>query len=273
MALKLKEMAASKPVAADKPVVSSRKKMERRSFLLSLLLGTGTVAVALAGYMPILAGWVKRLRPPGALEEPHFLASCIKCGQCVQVCPVEAIKLGDAGDGFGNGVPFIDARTQACDFSCDAVQCVLACPTGALTHEIDKKEQVRMGLAVLAYPEACLARQGKGFKGVARGAAFKGLHRYIEVDRWNPVRIADQPYDLEVCDLCVRECPIKDAIRLAPLSDDPADTRRTPVVEKACVGCGMCEMICPVEPAAIVVEERKVWQQAAIDSFISGASA
>jgi hypothetical protein len=44
---------------------------------------------------------------------------------------------------------------------------VLACPTGALTHEIDKKEQVRMGLAELTRPDACLARQAKGWKGPA----------------------------------------------------------------------------------------------------------
>lgn len=266
MALNVKDEVAAKPV-------STRKQKERRSFLLSILLGTGTVALALAGYVPIVSGWVKRLRPPGALAEPEFLASCIKCGQCVQVCPVNAIKLADAGDGFGNGVPFIDARAQACDFSCDAVQCVLACPTGALSHSIDKKEQVLMGLAVLARPDACLARQGKGFKGPARGAGFPGLHRYTAVDRWTPVRISDQPYDLELCDLCVRECPIKDAIHLQPMSDDPADKRRTPVVAKACVGCGMCEMICPTEPASIVIEERKVWQQAAVDRYIVGASA
>ncbi|MEW5964243.1 MAG: 4Fe-4S dicluster domain-containing protein [Pseudomonadota bacterium] len=242
--------------------LTERGRKERRSFLLSIALGTATVALALAGYVPILGGWVKRLRPPGALEEREFLASCIKCGQCVQVCPVAAIKLADLGDGFGNGVPYIDARVQACDFSCDAVQCVLACPTGALTHSIDKKEQVRMGLAVLARPEACLARAGKGFKGPARGAEFAGLHRYIEVDRWSPIRISEKPYDLELCDLCVRECPIKDAIRLEPMSADPADKRRTPVVLQACVGCGMCEMICPAEPAAIVVEERKMWVEA-----------
>ena len=200
-----------------------------------------------------------RLRPPGALAEKAFLASCIKCGQCVQVCPVEAIKLADAGDGFGIGVPYIDARAQACDFSCDAVQCVLACPTGALTHEIDKKEQVRMGLARLDRPDVCLARLGQGFKGAARDI---GLHRYVEVDRWNPIAIADHPYDLELCDLCVRECPIENAISLEPMSDDPADKRRTPVVHEACVGCGMCEMICPVDPAAIVIDERKVWGQA-----------
>lgn len=266
MAFNLKDLLAAKPASA-------RKQKERRSFLLSILLGTGTVALALSGYVPILAGWVKRLRPPGALAEREFLASCIKCGQCVQVCPVAAIRLADAGDGFGNGAPYIDARSQACDFSCDAVQCVLACPTGALTHEIDKKEQVRMGLAVLARPDACLARQGKGFHGPARGASFQGLHRYVSVDRWTPVRIADQPYELELCDLCVRECPIKDAIHLAPMSDDPTDMRRTPVVAQACVGCGMCEMICPAEPAAIVVEERKVWQQAAAGTCLPGVRA
>lgn len=247
----------------QKPLVRgplTRLQKQRRTLLFSVVAGAATLAVGLAGYVPILKGWAKRLRPPGALDEQEFLASCIKCGQCVQVCPVKAIHLADIGDGFGLGVPFIDAREQACDFSCDAVQCVLACPTGALTHKIDTKEQVRMGLARLSRPDACLARQGKGFKGIARGEAFKGLHRYTAVDRWKPVKIADHPYDLELCDLCVRECPIKGAISLEPLSSDPADRRRTPVVHQACVGCGMCEMICPAMPAAIVIDERATWR-------------
>ncbi len=240
----------------------TRQQKQRRSLLFSVIAGAATLAVGLVGYVPILKGWTKRLRPPGALDEREFLASCIKCGQCVQVCPVKAIHLADAGDGFGLGVPYIEARDQACDFSCDAVQCVLACPTGALTHKLDTKEQVRMGLARLSRPDACLARQGKGIKGPARGAAFPGLHRYTSVDRWKPIRIADHPYDLELCDLCVRECPIKGAITLEPLTSDPADRRRTPVVHQACVGCGMCEMICPAMPAAIAVDERATWQTA-----------
>ena len=239
--------------------LTAKQRSERRTILMSIAAGSATVALSLLGYVPILRDVVKRLRPPGALAEKNFLASCIKCGQCVQVCPVEAIKLADAGDGFGIGVPYIDARKQACDFSCDAVQCVLACPTGALTHELNRKEQARMGLARLARPEACLSRKGEGFKGVARGEAFLGIHRYTEVDRWNPIRIADHPYDLELCDLCVRECPIENAISLQPIDGDEASKRRTPVVAEACVGCGMCEMICPVEPTAIVVDERKQW--------------
>ncbi|PVV06680.1 MAG: 4Fe-4S ferredoxin, partial [gamma proteobacterium symbiont of Ctena orbiculata] len=227
--------------------------------------------------------------PPGALKTPddeqQFFASCIKCGQCVQVCPVEAIKLADLPDGFGIGLPYIDARAQACDFSCDGLQCVLACPTGALTHDLDYPADTRMGFARLARPKACLAMQGKGFKGQARGPDYQGLLRYEEIDRWNPIAVADHPYDLELCDLCVRQCPIeiritqceataaekpqqvarvaqqmgnecppKHAITLEPEDRGDGVRRMKPTVLEGCVGCGVCEMICPVESAAIVVD-------------------
>lgn len=283
-----------------KPVLSKAKREKnRREFLRSAALTAGFVSISLAGLLPVVQGSSARLRPPGALkdllDEQQFFASCIKCGQCVQVCPVNAIKLADLDEGVGIGIPYIDARDQACDFSCDGLQCVLACPTGALTHDLNYPADTRMGFARLDRPKSCLAIQGKGFKGQARGSDYEGLLRYDEIDRWNPIKVADHPYDLELCDLCVRQCPIeiritqcvekekqreearksgnlarvaeqhgnecppKHAIQLQPVESAGGVKIMQPVVLDGCVGCGVCEMICPVEgDPAIVVDIDKI---------------
>lgn len=265
--------AAGKPAV---PVVNKRKQQQRRQFLRSLMLVAGVVGVSVMGYVPVARSWNPRLRPPGALVEDEFLASCIKCGQCVQVCPVEAIRLADIMDGFGVGVPYVDARAQACDFSCDGLQCILACPTGALSHSLNYPHEVRMGFARLDRPDLCLAMHGKGFKGQIRGPEFDGMFRYSEIDRWKPQRVREQNFDLEICDLCVRHCPIEIRIAQCEAGEPPSGDvnqcpprhaielqaedrgdgvmRMRPVVLDGCVGCGACEMVCPTEPAAIVID-------------------
>jgi len=272
---------------ASPPLSKERKQQARRRVLRTILLTGGVLGAAISGYLPLAYAKKQRLRPPGALDEKDFLSSCIKCGQCVQVCPVSAIKLADLVDGFGVGTPYIDARAQACDFSCDAVQCILACPTGSLTYKkpaflpvrpgaplaakpvlLAKEKDAeptlnlaeRIGVARLTRPESCLATQGKGFKGQARGAAFKGELRYMDVDRWKPIKVADHPYDVELCDLCVRACPIKGAISIETVFAPDGSQRKSPVVHEACVGCGVCEMICPTEPASIEIIPGEGWR-------------
>jgi len=76
--------------------MAEKIKKERREFIqystlgvLGLVLGGGIVGA------PYLYSEELHLRPPGAVEEKEFLGLCIKCGQCLQVCPYHSIKLAD----------------------------------------------------------------------------------------------------------------------------------------------------------------------------------
>lgn len=52
----------------------------------------------------------------------------------------------------------------------------------------------------------------------------------------------------EECTLCVDKCPLGSA---ALRIDDGG---RVEVLEAGCTGCGVCQMVCPTKPKAIVVE-------------------
>ncbi len=191
----------------------SKTDLNRRQFLKSSAVAVTAMAAIGAG-----VGFIKKvkgtdtrrqdfLRPPGAISEETFIFGCIKCGLCVQICPVQAIKLAGINEALSYGTPYIDVREQPCDFSCDSLQCVETCPTAVLDFRPFKKEgekaideyykendvsdpdfnpftvQIRamkeavlMGVAKLNV-NTCLAVKGEGFKGTPRGENFDGVYR------------------------------------------------------------------------------------------------
>ena len=269
----------------------AKKAIGRREFLISGSIAAGALAAVGVGvkYLDIShTGEQLRqdfLRPPGAIDEVEFMYGCIKCGLCVQICPVQAIKLAGAHEGLSYGTPYIDVRAQPCDFSCDALQCVETCPTAVLNFEqfkeaglkaIEKategtdlsntdinpfevqkvamKEAVLMGIAQVN-KDTCLAHQRKGFKGISRGKDFKGIYRAPDSKYAYATPLKDKEFDREICNLCVTECPIGEtAIEFSP---GRGSGKMRPRVLDGCTGCGVCVMVCPTERPSIVVEPIK----------------
>jgi ferredoxin-type protein NapG len=96
------------------------------------------------------------LRPPGALPELEFRDRCTKCGDCVAVCPVHAIRV-DATEHEGGGFPYIDANISACTM-CDGQPCMPACIPGALM--VTSPDLIDMGLANY-FDQTCLRINGE----------------------------------------------------------------------------------------------------------------
>lgn len=70
------------------------------------------------------------LRPPGALPDRDFTSVCSRGGECVRVCPAQAIRIDPTGR-IGGGAPYIDATHMPC-IVCSGLQCMHVCPSGAL---------------------------------------------------------------------------------------------------------------------------------------------
>jgi ferredoxin-type protein NapG len=206
-----------------------RGKITRRDLLTGAFKGRNLAVAATAGLLWTYVldksrGSPYTIRPPGAQEESEFLATCIKCGECVAACPFEILKLATAGEDPALGTPFLEPRQGPC-YMCPDAPCITACPTGSLVPRT-KIEDARMGLAVLIDQENCLA--------------FQGMR----------------------CEVCYRTCPlISKAITLelqAPRYPDEHWFFVPLVNSEACTGCGMCEHACVLEKAAIKVLPRAV---------------
>jgi len=105
----------------------------RRALVVSIASGAALIpTMRLNG--ALASNWNPGLiRPPGALSEKEFLTRCIKCGQCMRICPTNVIH----PDFFKSGIegfwtPALDFRigTSGCQINC--IACGNICPTAAI---------------------------------------------------------------------------------------------------------------------------------------------
>jgi polyferredoxin len=157
--------------------------ISRRGFLLSLTSGVlAAPAIRLSG--GVTSNWYSQvIRPPGALAEPEFLKRCLKCGQCMRVCPTNVIQPAGLEGGLeGLWTPVLNNRigSSGCQLNC--VACGQVCPTAAIRPiTLDEKR----GLGNFA---------DKG--PVKLGTAFVDRNRCLP---WS----MDKP-----CIVCQENCPV-----------------------------------------------------------------
>jgi ferredoxin-type protein NapG len=75
--------------------------MERREFVIQVAQGAAAAGGVGLGWFTLLvqqAHAAAPLRPPGALPRDDFTGTCIKCGQCVQACPYQSVRLVKTGE-------------------------------------------------------------------------------------------------------------------------------------------------------------------------------
>ncbi|MFW6113050.1 MAG: 4Fe-4S binding protein, partial [Thermodesulfobacteriota bacterium] len=120
---------AGRPSAAgEKPLPD----LSRRGFVVA---GTGLLLVSfweIGG----LGGPYRNsslIRPPGSLDEERFLARCIRCGQCMRVCPTNIIQPALLESGIqGLWTPAISYRLGDSGCQIDCIACGQVCPTAAI---------------------------------------------------------------------------------------------------------------------------------------------
>lgn len=152
------------------------------------------------------------LRPPGAIDEPSFLAQCTRCDECIQACPHDAILHAPLRFREAAGTPMIDPMNQPC-WLCDDRPCINACEPGVLTHAID----TLMGTARIN-EQTCLAHNNTLCTVCSEQCPVEGA---IAIDEHHRPSVVNE--SCTGCGVCQYVCPApENAVMIMPAFSRPS---------------------------------------------------
>jgi MauM/NapG family ferredoxin protein len=167
------------------------------------------------------------IRPPGALNETNFLSRCIRCSECVRVCPNNALQLAFTEAGLmGLWSPIVTPKIGFCEPSC--VLCSKVCPTGAIQELTPRKK-------------GWIAEEGGSSEPLLIGTAVYDQRLCLP---W--AKATDCAICLEWCPVTPKAIYVKDAM-VMDAEGKPRTLKQPHVDLNRCVGCGACEFSCPLQ--------------------------
>ena len=202
------------------------------------------------------------IRPPGSLKESEFLSRCVRCSECMKVCPTNAIHptLFEAGI-EGIWTPTLIMRIGYCEYTC--VLCGQVCPTGAI-KKLTESEKLGKPVNI----NETNINENQTLKPIKIGTA------YFDRGRCFPWAMNTE------CIVCEEFCPTSPKAIWTQeeeiiLRDGSKTTLKRPYVDvDLCIGCGICEYICPIKdkPAIYVTnsgESRSPEKQTTLENTIN----
>lgn len=206
--------------------------LDRRKVLTTALTGAAVLPLARTSDTIDSNYYDRLIRPPGSVPERDFMERCIRCAECMKVCPNNALHPAFLESGIeGFWTPILIPRIGYCEPTC--VLCGQVCPTGAI-QKINETQK--------------LGDPVRHIEPIKIGTAFYDHGRCLPWSMATP------------CIVCEEFCPTSpkaiwvEEVDTPDRNGHPVHVQRPHVDPTLCIGCGACEKVCPVQdrPAVYV---------------------
>jgi ferredoxin len=194
-----------------------RADLKRRSLLTAGAAGVGAVLLVHTSAEGERHTYhAELIRPPGSTTENEFLSKCIRCGECMKMCPTNAVQPAMSEGGIAAlWTPVLKMKMGYCEYECNL--CSQVCPTHAIELKtLEAKQAIRIGTA------------------------------FFNKNRCLPYALA------RTCIVCEEHCPTPrkaiwfEEVQVMTPTGAMAALKQPRVNPDLCIGCGICENKCPI---------------------------